>query len=119
MVTYIIMYWIHGIRNRYGLSSRSMFALKGVSKMPHVIAQPCIGVKDAACVAVCPVDCIHPRTDEQDFAQHEQLFINPEECIDCGWCVDACPVAAIFTETDLPAEWARFAEINAAHFRKK
>jgi NAD-dependent dihydropyrimidine dehydrogenase PreA subunit len=25
-----------------------------------VITFPCIGVKDASCVDVCPVDCIHP-----------------------------------------------------------
>ncbi|HYT46384.1 MAG TPA: ferredoxin, partial [Methylomirabilota bacterium] len=28
--------------------------------MTYVITQPCIGVKDASCVDVCPVDCIHP-----------------------------------------------------------
>ena len=29
--------------------------------MTYVIAEPCIGVKDTACVDACPVDCIHPR----------------------------------------------------------
>ena len=29
----------------------------------YIIAEPCIGTKDTACVDVCPVDCIHPRKD--------------------------------------------------------
>jgi len=86
--------------------------------MSHIIAQPCIGVKDTACVAVCPVDCIHPRPDETGFAEADQLFINPGECIDCNLCVDECPVAAIFPEYEIPAEWASFIEKNAAHFKK-
>ena len=52
--------------------------------MAYVIAQPCINVKDTACVAVCPVDCIHPTKDEADFAESEQLHIDPEPCVDCG-----------------------------------
>lgn len=86
--------------------------------MPHVIAEPCIGVKDASCVAVCPVDCIHPRKDEGEFAASEQLYIDPDTCIDCGLCVDECPVKAIFPEDDLPAEWKKYIEINAAHYKK-
>ena len=66
--------------------------------MPHVIAEPCIGTKDTACVTVCPVDCIHPAKEEEDFSSVEMLYINPEACIDCGLCVDECPVAAIFPE---------------------
>lgn len=84
--------------------------------MAYVIAQPCIGVKDAACVAVCPCDCIHPTGDEADFEKADQLFIDPEHCIDCGLCVHECPVNAIFHEDDLPAEWTSFIEKNAAHF---
>ena len=86
--------------------------------MAYVIALPCIGVKDTACVAVCPMDCIHPRADEAGFAAAEQLYVDPPPCIDCGLCVDECPVAAIFPEDDLPAEWAEFAERNAAHYRR-
>jgi NAD-dependent dihydropyrimidine dehydrogenase PreA subunit len=85
--------------------------------MAYVIAQPCINVKDTACVAVCPVDCIHPRKDETGFAEAEQLYIDPQTCIDCGLCVDECPVAAIFQDADLPAEWSEFLEKNAAHFK--
>ncbi|HKV02319.1 MAG TPA: ferredoxin, partial [Ktedonobacteraceae bacterium] len=49
--------------------------------MPYVITQPCIGSKDASCVEVCPVDCIHPTADEEEFETTEHLFINPDECI--------------------------------------
>lgn len=85
--------------------------------MAYVIAEPCIGQKDASCTEVCPVDCIHPTSDAKDFASVDQLFIDPDECIDCDACVEACPVDAIFAEDQLPSEWAHFAEINAAHFR--
>jgi ferredoxin len=68
--------------------------------MPFVITDPCIGTKDTACVDVCPVDCIHPRKDEPEFATATMLYIHPEECIDCGACVPACPVAAIYDGHD-------------------
>ena len=78
--------------------------------MTHVIAQPCIDVKDKACVDVCPVDCIHGGDEDP------QLYINPTDCIDCTLCVDACPVDAIFAEEDLPAEWNKFTEVNDKFF---
>jgi ferredoxin len=68
--------------------------------MPYIITDPCIGTKDTACVDVCPVDCIHPRKDEPEFATATMLYIHPEECIDCGACVPACPVAAIYDSID-------------------
>jgi NAD-dependent dihydropyrimidine dehydrogenase PreA subunit len=52
--------------------------------MPFIITDPCIETKDTACVDVCPVDCIHPRKDEAEFAEATMLYIHPEECIDCG-----------------------------------
>jgi ferredoxin len=64
--------------------------------MAFVITDPCIGTKDASCIDVCPVDCIHPRKDEPEFERATMLYIHPEECIDCGACVPACPVAAIY-----------------------
>ena len=73
--------------------------------MTHIIAEPCIGTKDAACVDVCPVDCIHPTKDETQYESAEMLYIDPDTCIDCGLCVDECPVQAIFPEEDLPEEW--------------
>lgn len=86
--------------------------------MAYVIALPCIGVKDGACVAVCPMDCIHPTRDERGFGEADQLFIDPEACIDCGLCADECPANAIFAEEDVPAEWREYIERNAAHYRK-
>ena len=81
--------------------------------MPYVIAEPCIGVKDTACVDVCPVDAIHPRKDENDFSSVPQLYIHPIDCIDCGACVPVCPVSAIFLVDDLPEKWTHFAKVNA------
>ena len=81
--------------------------------MAYVIAQPCIGVKDASCVEVCPVDCIH-STDDDD-----QYFIDPDECIDCGVCAEVCPVEAIFFEDDLPEQWASFLSLNRAYYAKR
>jgi NAD-dependent dihydropyrimidine dehydrogenase PreA subunit len=87
--------------------------------MAYVIAEPCIGTKDSACVDVCPVDCIHPRKDEPEYASTTQLYINPTECIDCGACVPVCPVTAIFALEDLPEKWASFTPINADWYTKK
>jgi ferredoxin len=82
--------------------------------MAHVICEPCIGVKDRACVDVCPVDCIHPHA-EADQGE-VQLFIHPDECIDCGACVPACPVSAIYPEEDVPNEWVGYTQKNADYF---
>jgi ferredoxin len=81
--------------------------------MTYVIAQPCIGVKDKGCIDVCPMDCIH-GTD-----QDNMLYIDPEDCIDCGACVPACPVAVIFPEAELPVQWKNFIQINADYFKDK
>jgi NAD-dependent dihydropyrimidine dehydrogenase PreA subunit len=86
--------------------------------MAYVIAEPCIGTKDSACVDVCPVDCIHPRKDEAEFEAATQLYINPDECIDCGACVPVCPVTAIFALEDLPEKWTSYTKINADYFKK-
>ncbi len=87
--------------------------------MAYVIAEPCIGTKDTACVDVCPVDCIHPRKDEASFANEPQLYIHPDECIDCGACVPVCPVTAIFALEDLPEKWANYAQINTDWYKKQ
>jgi NAD-dependent dihydropyrimidine dehydrogenase PreA subunit len=86
--------------------------------MAHVIAEPCIGTKDTACVEVCPVDCIHPKKDESGYSDANQLYIDPDTCIDCGLCVDECPVQAIFPQDDVPAEWRKYIQINIDHFKK-
>ena len=84
--------------------------------MAYVITKPCIGVKDTACIDACPVDCIHPKKDEPAFAEHNMIYIDPVECIDCGACVPVCPVSAIYAGDDLPEKWATFLEKNATHF---
>ena len=84
--------------------------------MTFVITDPCINTKDTACVDVCPVDCIHPRKDEPEFEQATILYIHPEECIDCGACVPACPVAAIYESTDAtPSHQKDLIEANAVY----
>lgn len=82
----------------------------------YIIAEPCIGTKDTACVAVCPVDCIHPRKDEDEYDASSQLYIDPNTCIGCGLCVDECPVKAIFCEDNIPPEWAHYVKINSDHY---
>ena len=82
--------------------------------MAFIITDPCIGTKDAARVDVCPVDCIHPRKDEPEFEQTPMLFIHPDECIDCGACVPACPVTAIYDSPDVtPASQKDLIEANS------
>jgi NAD-dependent dihydropyrimidine dehydrogenase PreA subunit len=87
--------------------------------MAYVITLPCIGVKDAGCVSVCPVDCIHPTKDDPEFGKTDMLFIDPGNCIICGACVEECPVTAIFPEEEVPAEWQNFIAGNAAYFSAK
>lgn len=76
--------------------------------MPYVIAEPCIDVRDRACVDECPVDCIYEGG--------RSLYIHPDECIDCGACEPVCPVQAIFYQDDLPAEWAEYQADNERFF---
>jgi ferredoxin len=83
----------------------------------YVIAEPCVGTIDASCLEVCPVDCIHPTRDEPGFADTEQLYIDPVECIDCDACVAACPVGAPTPEDMLPKPWMDFARTNREYFQ--
>ena len=83
--------------------------------MTYVITANC--TRDAECVDVCPVDCIHPRKDEPGFEEGLLLYINPDECVDCGVCEPVCPAEAIFIEDNLPEEWKLFAEINRLHYQ--
>lgn len=80
--------------------------------MAFVIAEPCIDVKDKACVDICPVDCIHSNDNERMY------YIDPAECIDCGACEPVCPVNAIFAEDQVPAQWKEYIQKNAAFFEK-
>ena len=73
--------------------------------MAYVVADPCVKCKYTDCVAVCPVDCFYEGKNS--------LAINPDECIDCGACEPECPTTAIFEESELPAKWALYKDINA------
>jgi ferredoxin len=94
--------------------------------MTFIIAEPCIGTCDTACVDVCPVDCIHGpvdldevkqlREDGSEKIKSMQLFIDPDVCIDCGACEPECSVEAIFEEDDVPEEWEKYIAINADFF---
>jgi ferredoxin len=77
--------------------------------MSYIIVEPCINVKDRSCVDVCPVDCIYEGED--------QLYIHPDECIDCGACEPECPVTAIFPEEDVPPQWKSFIAKNKDVFQ--
>jgi ferredoxin len=76
--------------------------------MAYVIAEPCVDVHDRACVDECPVDCIYDGL--------RKSYIQPDECVDCGACEAVCPVVAIFYQTDLPPEWAHYAQIERDFF---
>ncbi|MDG2359099.1 MAG: 4Fe-4S dicluster domain-containing protein [Planctomycetaceae bacterium] len=69
-----------------------------------VVTEPCFGCKYTDCVVVCPAECFHEG--------QSMVFIDPEECIDCGACVPECPVEAIFYEDDVPNKWHGYIELN-------
>ncbi len=73
--------------------------------MAYVVADPCVKCKYTDCVAVCPVDCFYEGKNS--------VAINPDECIDCGACEPECPTTAIFEESELPAKWAIYKDLNA------
>ncbi|MEX2553784.1 MAG: ferredoxin family protein [Actinomycetota bacterium] len=80
--------------------------------MTYVITEPCIDVLDKSCVEVCPVDCIHF---EEGFDR--KLYIDPDQCIDCGACEPVCPVTAIFTEDDVPDDMKEYIELDAQWYK--
>lgn len=82
--------------------------------MAYVIAAPC--VSDFSCVGICPTDAIHPGPSHPGFEAAEQLYIDPDACINCGACVEACPVLAIFEAGSLPERWRHYAEVNRQYF---
>jgi NAD-dependent dihydropyrimidine dehydrogenase PreA subunit len=77
--------------------------------MTYVIGSACVDVMDKSCVLECPADCIYEGA--------RSLYINPDECVDCGACKLACRLDAIQYETDLPDEDRRHLADNAAFFR--
>jgi ferredoxin len=78
--------------------------------MAYVVAEPCIKCKYTECVEICPVMCFYEGANF--------LTINPDECIDCGACVDPCPVSAIYPEEELPDKWHEYIEINARYSKE-
>lgn len=86
--------------------------------MAYVITAACIGTKDTSCTNVCPVDCIHPTPAEGGFAESEQLYIDPDVCIDCGACEVECPVEAIEADYNVPDDMKEYIEKNANYYKK-
>lgn len=78
--------------------------------MTYVVTAPCSGCKYTDCVTVCPCECFH----EGD----QMLYIDPENCIDCGACESECPVAAIFHEDSVPDQWKSYVALNAEMVEK-
>ena len=76
--------------------------------MTYVIAEPCVDVKDKSCIEECPVDCIYEG--------NRMLYIQPDECVDCGACEPVCPVEAIYYEDDVPSQWKQFGAVNGEFF---
>ena len=103
--------------------------------MIYVIAEPCVGVCDTACVDVCPVDCINgpaPIEEIQDtreaggadalkekYGDDVQLYIDPEECISCGACEMECPVEAIFEDEEIPEKWEGYVEAAVKFYENR
>lgn len=73
--------------------------------MTFVVTENCQRCRFTDCVSVCPVDCF--------YADDEQLYINPDECIDCGACEPECPVEAIYDEANIPKNQEKWVKLNA------
>lgn len=92
--------------------------------MSFIITEPCVGLCDAGCTEVCPVDCIYPAEGysltqegiQKMIEANEMLYINPDECIDCGACEPECPVDAIFPEDEVPDKWKDYIRKNYVRF---
>jgi len=81
--------------------------------MAYVITALC--ERAGLCVDVCPTDSIHFVDGDSEWPIY---YINPDTCIDCGACAAECPNEAIFADMDLPGEYAKYADINAAFYAK-
>ena len=79
--------------------------------MTYVIAFPCVDLKDKACIEECPVDCIYEGG--------RMLYIQPDECVDCGACEPECPVNSIFPAESVPAQWSGYIQIDADWYKDK
>ena len=106
-----------------------------------IITEACIGVKDRACVDVCPVQCIYefdpntnvlfsedeagsgeiasthvPNPDAVTIFGDSLLYVNLDECTSCTACYqpDVCPVRAIYSEERVPDGSPGTAKYNSA-----
>ena len=80
--------------------------------MAYIITRLCRDCVDTGCVAVCPVDCIYGYRGSDTANFPNQLYIHPDECIDCGACEPECPVSAIFPEEEVPENMAAYIKKN-------
>jgi ferredoxin len=86
------------------------FSFSRRDSMSYVVCQPCHDCKYTDCVVVCPCDCFYQDAD--------QLYIDPDHCIDCDACAPECPVEAIFPDTRVPQQWMNFIRVNAERSRE-
>lgn len=82
--------------------------------MAYVVTDAC--TKDYVCVAECATAAIAPAAGDAAAGTVSQVYINPDECIDCGNCASICPNGAIFSVDELPADKAEFVAKNQAYF---
>ena len=82
--------------------------------MPWTITRLCRDCLDTGCVSVCPVDCIYEYVGQDAPNFPNQLYINPDECIDCGACEPECPWQAIFEEAAVPEIFTEDIALNHA-----
>ena len=82
--------------------------------MTYIITRLCRDCVDTGCVAVCPVDCIYEYTGSDREQFPNQLYIHPDECIDCGACEPECPWQAIFEEVAVPDVFQEDTPLNYA-----
>ena len=70
--------------------------------------------------------CIHGPDDPEGLGEevkedgydvtNKQLYINQEECIDCGACEPECPVDAIYDKDEVPEEYEQSIDKNYSFF---
>ena len=61
-----------------------------------IITNECEGFAD--CVDVCPIACIYPGSGKNAKGIDDWNWIDFSNCIDCGICMQVCPVGAILPE---------------------
>ncbi|ALV41900.1 ferredoxin [Pseudarthrobacter sulfonivorans] len=78
--------------------------------MTFVVTEACVDIKDKSCIQVCPVDCL--------FEGNRMMYINSDQCINCGACEPACPVSAIRFDDELEGDDEKFLELNELFFEE-